>query len=357
MPTFSRSRRPWLAAVLAGAVLAAGGCSQQADSAPAAKTKRSKVHLVELATVERKALELSRVYTGSLRARRIVRIHAQEEGRVTELPFFESDSVDEGQVVLRLDRTLLESELAKASAVRKEADANLERLARLARTRLVAEDELLRGRTAVEVARAEESVLRTRLGYTVVGAPFAGVVTERLLEPGDIVARHGHVLTLADPSSLVAVLDVSELLLPHLATGSQVSVRIDALGDRVFAGQVSRIHPTLDAETRQGRVEVRLTHPPEGARAGQFARVRFEVRALARQVIPFSALRRDRDGEHVFRLTGSGEVERVAVRGGRRLADRVEVLEGLSDGDRVVTKGFLGLAPGKKVKPVGARDT
>jgi len=69
-------------------------------------------------------------------------------------------------------------------------------------------------------------------------------------------------------------------------------------------------------------------------------------------MVPFSALRRDTVGEYVFRLREDGHVERIAVRGGRRLAERVEILEGLSDGDQVVTKGFLGLVSGARVNPV-----
>ena len=309
---------------------------------------------MEVATVARDTLNLSRVYTGSLRARRIVRVHVQEEGRLTALPFFEGDRVAAGARLLTLDATLLETELEKALAVRREAEANLARLERLAKNRMVAEEDVLRARTAVDVAKSEEVLLRTRLGYTVVSAPFAGQVTERLVEPGDIVERHQHVLTVADPASLVADLEISELVLPHLSVGHPAEVRIDALGTQVFPGRVQRIHPAMDPATRQGRVEVELDPAPDGARAGQFARVTFRIDALDRQVIPFSALRRDTEGEYVFRLAGDATVERVRVRGGRRLAERVEVLEGLADGDRIVTKGFLGLSAGTTVKIVGA---
>ena len=332
------------------------GCTEEAGSStPKAEpgARRERAHLVELATVSRGALSVSRVHTGSLRARRVVRIHVQEEGRIVSLPFFEGDRVAQGTVVLRLDPTLLETGIAKARAVRREAEANLERVVRLSKSRMVAEEEVLRARTSVDVARADEALLGTRLGYTEVSAPFAGVVTERRAEPGDVVERHDHVLTVADPTSLVADLQVSELLLPHLSVGHPARVRIDALGDGTFPGRVMRIHPQLDPATRNGRVEVALDPPPAAARAGQFARVTFEVRALDRQIIPFSALRRDTEGEYVLRMRDDATVERVRVRGGRRLAERVEVLEGLTDGDRVVTKGFLGLTPGTRVKPVG----
>jgi multidrug efflux pump subunit AcrA (membrane-fusion protein) len=71
-------------------------------------------------------------------------------------------------------------------------------------------------------------------------------------------------------------------------------------------------------------------------------------------VIPFAGLRRDRDGEFVYRIDDDRIVHRVPVRSGQRLADRVEVLEGLGLGDLVVVKGFLGLNEGKQVKIVNA---
>ena len=86
------------------------------------------------------------------------------------------------------------------------------------------------------------------------------------------------------------------------------------------------------------------------ARAGQFARVTFSVAALGKTVIPFGALRRDRSGEFVFVVDDELKVYRRTVRSGRRLADRVEIVEGLATPERVVLRGFLGLTDGKVIK-------
>ena len=349
-----------LSIVLASAAVTLSGCSENAESRPQASKSsqeqagKKREHLVETAIVMLDSLRLTSVYTGSLRSRRTVRIFNQEEGRVTRLPFFEGDRVEQGQLVLELDDALLQAEHAKASSVRREAESNLDRVRRLKQSRMVSEDEYLRAVTAVEVAKSDELMLKTRLGYTRVNAPFTGVVAERLVEPGDVVPRHSHVLTVIDPTALVADLQVSELLIPHLAVGDTVTVRIDALGDVEFEARVLRIYPEVESRTRQGRVEVGLTSVPQGARPGQFARVTFRVEASERKVLPFSALRRDHEGEFVFRLDDGDRVQRVAVRSGRRLADRVEILEGLQPDVRVVTKGFLGLSEGMEVRPVDA---
>ena len=108
-------------ALLSALLLGLLGCSQSAEP-PATKAKpRVKEHLVEVATVTLDSLSISSVYTGSLRSRRTVRIFSQEEGRVTELPFYEGDQVKDGDVLLRLDDALLRAELDKTLATRRQA--------------------------------------------------------------------------------------------------------------------------------------------------------------------------------------------------------------------------------------------
>ena len=349
-----RTRAVPLPGVLVTVVLLASlqsACQPQAETQQARKPK-AKRHLVELATVEEDTLRMSTVYAGTLRYARSVRIFTQEEGRLTRLPWYAGDRVASGQVLLELDDGLLRAELDKIVATARQAETNLQRFERLRKKGMVAEEEYLRARTVLEVAQAERRVLETRLGYSRVTAPFDGIVAARLAETGDIVERHTHVLTLVDPTSLVSDIAVSELVMPHLQVGEVATVRIDALGDREFSGRILRIHPQLDARTRQGRVEIELKPVPGGATAGQFARVSLAVDALRRKVIPFAALRRDVDGEYVFRVDGDNRTEQISVRSGHRLGDRVEVVEGLDVGEQVVMRGFLGLKSGATVTPV-----
>ena len=331
------------------AVAGLAGCEQ--PKAPGGG-KDKPVHLVETAPVVSDNLSVVRTRAGTLRALREVKIYTQEEGRITALPVYEGDKVAEGDLLARLDNTLIKAQLARASATRKQAAQDARRLKELRGSKLVSEDEYARARTALEVAEADEQVLKTRLGYTIISSPISGVVSVRLSEPGNIAERHQHLLTVSDPSSLVTELPVSELILPDLSLGDVARVRIDALGDRVFDGRITRIYPSLDPVTRRGTIEVEIKPVPEGAAPGQLCRVELSTRAALRQVIPFAALRRDADSEYVYVLDDENRAQRVAVVSGLRLAERIEIREGLEDGQQVVTKGFLGLAPGKQVKPV-----
>ncbi|MEW8429114.1 MAG: efflux transporter periplasmic adaptor subunit, partial [gamma proteobacterium symbiont of Ctena orbiculata] len=134
--------------------------------------------------------------------------------------------------------------------------------------------------------------------------------------------------------------------------GDPVTVRIDGLGEKPFAGRILRIHPQLDEKSRMGTVEVILDPIPAGARSGQLCRVMLETARQPRITVPFNALQRDAEGEFVYRLDPRRQAERISVESGMRIDDRVEILQGLETGDRIVTKGFIELGPGTKVEPV-----
>ncbi|MGB5606032.1 MAG: efflux RND transporter periplasmic adaptor subunit [Gammaproteobacteria bacterium] len=329
------------------------GCDRGAGN-DGVQRKDTQDHLVETAPVVIDNLSVVRTRTGTLRARREVRVFTQEEGRITQLPFYEGDAIKQGDVLVRLDDTLIRAQLGRASATRKQAEHDAERLKKLIARKVVTEDEYTRALTAVDVARADEQVLKARLGYMTIRSPLDGVVRERFSDAGNIAERHQHLLTIYDPSSLLTELPVSELVMPYISGGDIARVHIDALGDQVHAGQITRIFPGLDPLTRRGTIEVELQPVPAGAAPGQLCRVELNTHAARRKVIPFSALRRDDMGEYVFILDTAGKAQRVDVQSGLRLAEKIEILEGLEAGDQVITKGFLGLVTGKEVKPVNS---
>jgi len=342
---------PWalripLLAVIAFAVPGAGeSAAQQAGG------KARPPHLVEAVTLADAPTSFEAVRTGTLSARRNVRIFNQEEGRIDRIAVREGDAVRAGAVIVALDAKLLAAELSKATATRREAEANLNRVRELSRRNVTTQERLEKSELALSIARAEEALIKTRLDYAEIRAPFDGIVTERLAEPGDIAPKNTHLLTIIDPASLYTRVPVSELMLPRLGRGDAVEVRIDALDNRVFLGRVGRIHPIVDPRTRQGVVEVEFALPPAGAVAGQLCRVRLRTAETRRLMMPFAALRRDQEGEFAFAVEdGKAALRRVVT--GLRLDQRIEILEGLAAGDRIVVRGFLDLAPGKAVAVV-----
>lgn len=314
--------------------------------------KKDKVHLVDTIRIERSDIKISQLRTGTLKALHEVDIFSQEEGRIMAMPYYESDVVKKGDVIVELDGSLLRAQLDQAIAKRQQAELNLKRLQDLFKKKLAAEEALIRSKTELAVARADEAQLRIRYGYTRIESPIDGVISARNSEPGNIAERYAHLLTVSDLGSLVTRLEVSGLLLPELSVGQPANVRIDALGDRVFPGRISRIHPNLDPVSRRGTVEIELVPVPPGARPGQLCRVRLDRQIHDRLMIPFRALRRDRDSEYVFLVTADNTAQRTPVISGQRIAEQVEIIHGLEAGQRIVVRGFLDLVDGNKVTTV-----
>lgn len=384
--------RDYLTVLLGSAMMA--GLAACSDNTETNTRKPDKTHLVEVAAVQRVDSGVTRVRTGTLRARREINIYAQEEGKVTALPYYEGDNVRKGQVLAKLDDELLRSQLARAEATRHKAEQDVKRIRDLHKKKLTTDEELSRAETDLEVARADVELLKTRLSYTVIKAPIDGVISSRLTEPGNVVEKHDQLLTLSDPSSLVTEVSVSELLIPQMAIDDPVSVTIDALGPEIQNGRIIRIHPNLDPLTRRGMVEMELKPVPAGAQPGQLCRVKFTTRVAQRLVVPFRAIRRDDQGEYVFLVQENGvdktaaqqhaveqgakkatsdannsgnqqpdkkddnniAVVRAPVRSGLRIGEQVEILQGLQENQKVVVRGFLGLSEGKAVKIVSPQS-
>jgi membrane fusion protein (multidrug efflux system) len=290
---------------------------------------------------------------GTLHAQQQVQLSLQQEGQLLQLPFYEGDRVRQGELLARLDDTLLQAQLKKSVAQRRQAEQDLKRLQSLKSSRVIAEDELARAATALDVLRAEEEELRIMLKQTRLLAPFDGIISARLAEPGDSVSRFTPLLTLINTDTLQTELKVSDLVIGGLQLGEQVSMTIDALGPQPFSGTIQRIYPMIDEASRQGTIEVLLEQPPAGAMPGQLCRVNLPLRSRERLLVPYNALRRDSRGEYLFVVRSDNSVERRSVVSGLHFDDMVELLDGLQGGERIVTRGFLGLSEGSTVKVIG----
>lgn len=335
--------------VILGLLVVLPACSDTSQTSKPAHSKRL-AHLVELTTARIIPVSHKSERSGTLKARKTIRIFNQEEGTLTSLPFYEGDHVNKGDILLKIDDQLLRVQYDKARATLEQAQQDLERLQKLRKKRLVAEDEVNRARTALNVADAEQRLLATRLGYTIVKAPIDGIISERLAEIGDVAPRHTHLLTLIDTRTLITEVAVSDLLISTLQLGDEVEVRIDAIPNQLTRGRILRIHPTINPSTRNGIIEIILDPAPAGARPGQFCRVSLLSRLTNRLLIPFIALRQNSQGSYVFVVSDDNKVTQRKVTTGLRFDDKIEIINGLDANERIVSKGFLGLKVGKTIR-------
>jgi len=312
------------------------------------------VHQVEVVPASIKAVSHQQTVSGTLEAITSVRLYNEESGHIVKLPYHEGDYVNKGDVIITLDGSLIQAELDKARAEHKQAKSDIRRLKQLVDKKLASDEVLAHAQTTLIVAKAEEQLQHIRFLRTIIKAPFSGVITERNNETGDIVVSHSHILSLIDPSTLLLKIQLAERWIPLLHIDDKVKVRIDALGEQLHTGSITRIYPTVNPNTRKGVVEITLQPVPDNATAGQLARAELITRPVERLVIPTRAIRHDIKGAHVFLIdteqTDNTTIKKVTFEKGLNFGDMTEVLSGISAGDDIVIKGFLGLSDNKVVQ-------
>jgi RND family efflux transporter MFP subunit len=354
---FSGSLISALLLCLALLCLTLSSCNGTDDNEISNKREKQPLHNVEVATVEKRPVYLQQTVSGTLEAVTKIRLYNEESGRITELPYHEGDFVKKGTLLAQLDNAILKTDVAKATASREQAKVDLSRVTKLLPKKVATEDEVARAKTVLDLAIAEEKRQLIRLQQTSIRAPIDGVISERLYEPGDLLAPQSHMLTIIDPSTLQLDTSIAERWIPLIQRDQPVKLSIDALGDTKFAARIMRIHPTVNASTHKGIIELVLNPVPEGAREGQFARAEIDLKATERLVIPVQTILYEPEGAYVYRIidddNGDSIAEKVFFDQGLQFGTVTEVLSKLKIGDKIVSRGHLGLRNGKKVVIAG----
>lgn len=313
---------------------------------------------VGVAQVELGSIARAVTVSGVVEPIRTVGVNSQMAGALLSISAQEGDLVAEGTVLARLDDREIQAQIEAAEASFQVAEAALERASQLRERRVITLPEYERDRTAHAAARAQLDQLRTRAGYATIRAPIHGMVVEKLVEAGDVVGNQSRLFTLADISTLVVRVGVSELDVVELSVGQSTDVTLDALPGRPFAGRILRIFPTADPATRLVPVEVGLEPAARSVvKPGFLARVRFAL-AERRDVmlVPAGAIVGAGGSQNVF-VVQDGRVTRRTVEPGLTSEGRVEVRSGLQVGDVIVSVGNNALRDGSEVRVMaGAVD-
>ena len=309
---------------------------------------------VEAVTTGSMAREIT--VAGVLEPLRTVGVNAQLPGALTAVNVEEGDVVRAGQVLAEVDAREIAAQVRSAEAALELARSTAERSASLWRDRIIIAAEYERDQAALVAAQATLDQLRTRLGYSRVRAPMAGVITEKRVETGDVVQGQTRLFAIADVSTLVLRVQVSELDVGGVAEGRPVDVTVDAAGGARFRGTVRRVFPAADTTSRMVPVEVALPGRDRRLKPGFLARAAFQLgERTGILLVPARAVIGTGDARAVF-VVRDGTVERRPVQLGQSSAGRIEVLEGLAAGDSVVTAGVDAVRDGGRVRvvpPVG----
>jgi membrane fusion protein, multidrug efflux system len=324
----------------------------QSASAPARPA--GKVVPVETATVMLRPMETSIEAVGSTRAKRTVEIKPFADGRVVNVDFKAGDSVEPGQVLLRLDDEIERADLVEAEARLKDALSALKRAETLRKSNTVAEATVDTLVANVAIAQADRDRAIRRLQDRTIKAPFAGVVGYSNVELGAQV-ESGDTITVLDDLSVIEVeFFLSEGLFGRIAPGQKVLANAAAFPGRDFEAEILSIDSRIAPISRSFQARASIENTDRALPAGMFMHLSVVLDADHALTLPEEAVVVDGNQSYIFIVTQRDDGLRAARRNvsiGRRSLGYVEVLSGVSEGDSVVIRGVQKVRENSLVSP------
>ena len=333
-------RRLFLA-VFGCALLMIGGCKAK----PAADTGQALPTVpVRVLTVAAEASQAGNEVAATVEAVRQATIAAKVAGTIEEIPVRLGSVVQKGALLVKIRAGEITARLSQAETQWQQAKRHLEREQRLLEKEATTRESVKSMEEACRVAEAGYREAQAMLGYTIIRAPFDGLVSRKSAQAGDMALPGMPLLVLEDAQALQVVANVPEALVAGVKSGDTLPVQIPA-ASLTTSGVVTEIAPAADALSRTSLVKLTIK-AASLVRPGQFARVTLPTEATPGLWIPESAVVRFGQMERLFVVQNAMAHLRL-VRTGERRGGQVEILAGLHAGEQVVTEGAAQLADGQ----------
>lgn len=303
--------------------------------------------LVHGIVAEGKSRPVFEEVVGSVRAKSVASIEAKVSGRIAKMHVDLGQRVAKDQLLAEIDAKEVKAQYDRAVASRDQAQRDYKRFADLLQKQITSRQEYDTVEARYRVAEAALREAESMLGYVEVRSPFDGVVVKKLADTGDFAAPGKPILQIENPEMLRFEADVPEALVDTVHSGARVDVLIASLSAPLH-GTVSDISPTADPVSRTFLVRVEL--PGEkGCKAGQFGRALFPTGSYSSIGVPASAVVIRGQMEIVF-IDDKGKARLRLVKTGKRFGDEVELLSGVSPGERIITEHVWDLNDGQAIR-------
>jgi membrane fusion protein (multidrug efflux system) len=293
---------------------------------------------------------------GSMRSNESVVLRPEVAGRIATIGFRDGQAVRKGQLLIGLDASLNEAEVAQYQAEYDLALSNLKRSEDLARQKFISSSARETAASNAQVAEARLKLAQVRLSKMRIVAPFDGVVGIRGVSLGDYVKDGTDLVNVEDVRNLKVDFRLPERNLAQVKVGQGIEVVADALPDERWQGEIEAINPRIEPNGRSLELRARVDNARGSLRPGMFARVRVIVGQRSNALIVPEESIVPQGGQFFVYKVVDGTARRVPVKLGVRRDARVEILEGIAAGDQVVTAGMRLSRDGQPVQVLPTED-
>lgn len=286
---------------------------------------------------------------GSLIADESVIIRPELDGRIVGLHFQEGHFVTAGTRLVTIDNSEFEAQAAAVRADLRTEEQRLKRTRELHEQNFISKDALDVQVGAVDRLKAHLAEAESRVAKTVIRAPFSGTVGLRMVSPGAYVKAGEDIVRLESTGNIKADFRIPELYMSRVRPNQEISVRLDAYPGEEFGGRVYAVEPVVDEQTRTLLMRARIPNKGNKLKPGMFVRVVVTLENRPNAIIvPEQAIWPQGHDNFVFRVI-DGKAALTKIQIGNRQPDRVEIIDGLSPTDIVITEGQIKLRDGAPV--------
>jgi RND family efflux transporter MFP subunit len=295
----------------------------------------------DVIAVHSEEVPILREVTGAIVSANEATLSSRVVGRIENVRVKEGGVVKKGDLLLTLDSRDLQAQRDRAEAELENATEQLRRVRSLYAERSAAKQELDNAERSHKVAEAALRAVEADLSYTVIKAPFDGIITNKMIEQGELTSPGRSLLRIEDQGHYRLETSVAETDLPALRIGQQVTVRLDALGDEPIPSRIGQILPAADPSTHSFLVKADLAADPR-LKSGLFGRMVFPVGRRSTLLVPRSAVSVRGELARVYVVVESGLIQSRLIQLGKTHDDRVEVLSGLASGEQILARASEG---------------
>lgn len=307
---------------------------------------------IQTATVGQKTISEGLTATGEFTGWEEVTLVAESQGSIQHLKVEEGQKIRKGQIIAKVDAVSLSSQLSSARSAFAKAEKDVARYERLEKVGAVSQSALEDTRLQMENARANIAQINQQLSFTTVKSPINGVVNKLMVEETSFVMPGNQIAEIVQVDKLKIIVNVAEDNLSKIKEKQLVTIKTDVYPLTDFKGKVGNISVKADASRKfQVTIEVENTEDNQ-LRAGLFAEVLFdalESNNTKAMFIPREAIVGSLQNPSVY-IVKDSIVTLKKIKAGTVINGSVTVLEGLQDGEEVVTKGIINLTEGTKIK-------
>jgi membrane fusion protein (multidrug efflux system) len=326
------------------------------DSTTKKENKDEELIPVEVTTIERGAISSYILLSSNLETEQMADVYSRIQGIVTGILVDEGSHVRKGQVLMELDAEEYRLAEERARLNYEQQQSEFERMKAMYEQDLLSIEEFEKARFTVEGLRVDWEQAKLNLSYTKITSPIEGVIGNRLRKPGDRIQQTDNLFTVINTSEMIAVVYAPEKEMGSIATGQAAYISSDHLQGQRYTGWVKRVSPVVDAQSGTFKVTVGVRNENDRLRAGMFVNTHIITATHDDAVlIPKMAVVYENEYMNVFVVRDS-VAHKVTLDAGFQDHEKVESLNGIEAGDKVIVVGQAGLKDKTRVKVVSERE-